>query len=212
MPIGQDKPTLLIITGPQGSGNHLFSKIFALHKDVVGWPELLNTHWLGHKDEPFQHLWIDPSNIDKFDWSKSKYFVTSISTPYVHNKTHAIPKYKEFISKAKNHATIKIGIIGRDKTILKFQQQRVRRGEHTTPLALRAFKELPDLAETFYLSQELFYLYGKDYLKNICNMINFPIDYNNDYIIKIKKDEANKKYISQSVQGPFDEIQGKINY
>ena len=29
--------------------------------------------------------------------------------------------------------------------------------------------------------------------------------------IKIKKNEANKKYISQSVQGPLDEKQGKIN-
>ena len=26
-------PRLLIVTGPQGSGNHLFSKIFALHDE-----------------------------------------------------------------------------------------------------------------------------------------------------------------------------------
>ena len=28
---------ILIITGPQGSGNHLYSKIFAMHPLVNGW-------------------------------------------------------------------------------------------------------------------------------------------------------------------------------
>ena len=31
---------LLIITGPQGSGNHLVSRLFSLHDDVGGWKEL----------------------------------------------------------------------------------------------------------------------------------------------------------------------------
>ena len=83
MPTGQDKPTLLIITGPQGSGNHLFSKIFAIHKEVLGWSALLDTHWLGHSEEMFQPLWHDTDKIKDFDWTQSKYFVTSISTPYV---------------------------------------------------------------------------------------------------------------------------------
>tara|TARA_B100001057_G_C22858147_1_gene953459 strand:+ start:1700 stop:2338 length:639 start_codon:yes stop_codon:yes gene_type:complete len=212
MPTGQDRPTLLIITGPQGSGNHLFSKIFALHPDVLGWSALLDTHWLGHKDEPFQKLWLNTDNINDFDWSQSKYFVTSISTPYVLDKQHAVPKYKEFITKAKAHANIIVGIIGRDKTILKYQQARVRRGDHTTPQAVEEFSKLSDLADTFYLSQELFYLYGKDYLKNICKITNFPIDYNSEHITSIMNNEANEKYIQQSEEGPFDEIQGKINY
>ncbi len=212
MPTGQDKPTLLIITGPQGSGNHLFSKIFAIHKEVLGWSALLDAHWLGHSEEMFQPLWHDTDKIKDFDWTQSKYFVTSISTPYVLNKQHAVPNYKEFITKAKAHANIIVGIIGRDKTILKYQQARVRRGDHTTPQAVEEFSGLSDLADTFYLSQELFYLYGKDYLENICKMTNFPIDYNSEHITNMMNNEANEKYIQQSKEGPFDEIQGKINY
>ena len=116
------------------------------------------------------------------------------------------------ITKAKDYAHIIIGIIGRDKTIIKHQQARVRKGEHTTPQALEQLNKLQDLADTFYVSQELFYLYGKDYLKNICKTINFPIDYNNTYITKLSTNEANEKYIQQTNKGPFDDIQLKINY
>ena len=212
MPTGKDKPTLLIITGPQGSGNHLFSKIFSLHKEVLGWSALYDHEWVGHDQEIFQPLWIDTNKIKDFDWTQSKYFVTSISCPYVLNKQFATPKYEEFITKAKDYAHIIIGIIGRDKTIIKHQQARVRKGEYTTPQALEQLNKLQDLADTFYVSQELFYLYGKDYLKNICKMINFPIDYNNAYITKLATNEANEKYIQIIKKGPFDDIQMKINY
>ena len=212
MPTGKDKPTLLIITGPQGSGNHLFGKIFSLHKEVVGWSALYDHEWVGHDQEIFQQLWNDTDKIKDFNWTQSKYYVTSISCPYVLNKQFATPRYEEFITKAKDYAHIIIGIIGRDKTIIKHQQARVRKGEHTTPQALEQLNKLQDLADTFYVSQELFYLYGKDYLKNICKTINFPIDYNNTYITKLSTNEANEKYIQQTNKGPFDDIQLKINY
>ena len=209
MPTGKDKPTLLIITGPQGSGNHLFSKIFSLHKEVLGWSALYDHEWVGHDQEIFQPYWNNPKTLSDFDWSQSKYYVTSISCPYVLNKKFAIPKYHAFINQAKKYADVQVAIIGRDKNILKHQQIRVRRGEHTTPVALQHLSLLPD---AFYLSQELFFLYGKNYLKNICKLINFPIDYNNVYITKLSKNEANEKYIQQIKKGPFDDIQLKINY
>jgi len=209
MPTGKDKPTLLIITGPQGSGNHLFSKIFSLHKEVLGWSALYDHEWVGHDQEIFQPYWNNPKTLSDFDWSQSKYYVTSISCPYVLNKKFAIPKYHAFINQAKKYADVQVAIIGRDKNILKHQQIRVRRGEHTTPVALQHLSLLPD---AFYLSQELFFLYGKNYLKNICKLINFPIDYNNVYITKLFKNEANKKYIKKIKKGPFDDIQMKINY
>ena len=37
--------TLAVLTGPQGSGNHLWSKIFSLHEDVFGWKSLLDNYW-----------------------------------------------------------------------------------------------------------------------------------------------------------------------
>ena len=33
----ESKPNMLIVTGPQGSGNHLFAKLFNLHPEVYGW-------------------------------------------------------------------------------------------------------------------------------------------------------------------------------
>ena len=46
--------TLAILTGPQGSGNHLWSKIFSLHEDVFGWKSLLDNYWEAHRySEPF---------------------------------------------------------------------------------------------------------------------------------------------------------------
>ena len=71
------KPTLLIITGPQGSGNHLFSKIFSYHKDVYGWNALYKNKWVGHDKEVFQPYWLQPKKLKDFDWTQSKYFVTS---------------------------------------------------------------------------------------------------------------------------------------
>ena len=45
---------MLILTGPQGSGNHMWSKIFALHPSVYGWQELVEEFWIGHDREPFR--------------------------------------------------------------------------------------------------------------------------------------------------------------
>ena len=44
---------LLIVTGPQGSGNHLFSRIFSMHECVGGWKELVDTYWVPSDLENF---------------------------------------------------------------------------------------------------------------------------------------------------------------
>ena len=46
-----EKSNLLIVTGPQGSGNHLFAKLFNLHPDVYGLN--MTRYWQGHDTEPF---------------------------------------------------------------------------------------------------------------------------------------------------------------
>ena len=74
---------ILIITGPQGSGNHLFSKIFALSEQVHGWSALNQQYWIGHDQEPFARYWHDPVLLDQFNWSHD-YYVTSVSCPYVY--------------------------------------------------------------------------------------------------------------------------------
>ena len=45
---------MLIITGPQGAGNHMWAKIFSLHPEVFGWNTLLDNYWESHRfSEPF---------------------------------------------------------------------------------------------------------------------------------------------------------------
>ena len=39
---------MLILTGPQGAGNHLWSKILSLNYEVYGWKCLLDNYWEAH--------------------------------------------------------------------------------------------------------------------------------------------------------------------
>lgn len=201
---------LLIITGPQGSGNHLFSKCLAVHEDVYGWKSLLNTYWEGHHHEPFADAWEDPELLHEFNWSQSDYFVTSVSCPYFKNKQAVVPKYEKFIETAKQYVDqIDVAIIGRDHTILKYQQLRVRK-EHTTQIALDSFKWLFEHQQCSFLSQELLALYKVDYLKQVSKQLDWPIDYLN--VDEILTNDANKKYI-KDVQEYWldDEVHKAVN-
>ena len=126
------KPTLTIITGPQCSGNHLFSKALGQNKNIFVWPSLQEKYWECHDLEPFAEYWKDPSKLNYFDWKHSNYFITSISCPYFDDGVETIPQYNEFIDEAKKFADIQFLIIGIDRNIMKLQQERVR-GKHTTP-------------------------------------------------------------------------------
>ena len=201
---------LLIITGPQGSGNHLFSKCLAVHEDVYGWKSLLNTYWEGHHHEPFADAWEDPELLHEFNWSQSDYFVTSVSCPYFKNKQAVVPNYEKFIKTAKQYVDqIDVAIIGRDQTILEYQQLRVRK-EHTTQIALDSFKWLFEHQQCSFLSQELLALYKVDYLKQVSKQLDWPIDYLN--VDEILTNDANKKYI-KDVQEYWldDEVHKAVN-
>jgi hypothetical protein len=178
------------LTGPQGSGNHLFSKIFAQHPDVNSWTALNDAVWVGHDQEPFAALWKDPELIKTYSWGTHKYHVTSISCPYRDNGVDAWPKYKEFIQGLQSsNIDVKIAIIGRDQNILAYQEQRLR-SRVTYPDFL---ERLPYLMEynPVFLSQELAYLYKESYIKQISQQLDFPIRYNQD----IFAEDANKKYL-----------------
>jgi len=67
---------MLILTGPQGAGNHLWSKIFSLHPEVYGWKTLLDNYWEAHRfAEPFAQHWKDHSLLSTFDWTQSDYYL-----------------------------------------------------------------------------------------------------------------------------------------
>ena len=196
------KPKLLVLSGPQGSGNHLFAKLFSLHSMVKGW-NMRREEWQGHQEEPFATAWDNPLLLKDKKWDPDVCYVTSISCPYFRNREPHIPKYNEFITEAKKYCDVRIAIIGRDRNILQLQQDRIRGGA-TTPQALSEFKHLPALAPTHYISQELFYLYGHEYLKSLEKQLDFPVAWNYySIIMDYLKTDANKKYVQQA-EGKFD--------
>lgn len=189
---------LLILTGPQGSGNHLFSKCLALHEDVFGWKSLLNTYWEGHHLEPFAEYWEDPSKLADFDWSQSDYYVTSISSPYTRDQQLVAPNYIKFIEHASKYVEqVDVAIIGRDQTILKYQQERVRK-QYTTPQALESFRWLLENQDCTFISQELLQLYKTSYLAQLANQLDWPIAHWDPEVDAIIANDSNVKYIKET--------------
>ena len=186
---------LLLITGPQGAGNHLFSKLLALHPAVYGWKSLNKTYWIGHDQEPFNKFWADSSLWTTTDFGHYQYAFASISVPYVQNGVTVVPDFKKFIAGAESAGwTVEVAIIGRDVNILEEQQTRLRR-RVTMPDMLSALdSELSNL-NTHYISHELVFLYKQRYLKSLSQMLNFPIAHNDAEVDNILKDNANAKYI-----------------
>ena len=194
---------LLIITGPQGSGNHLFAKIFSMHPDVQGWSMAPN-EWQGHHEEPFNQYWQDPVSLKDFVWQKD-YYVTSISCPYYKDRRPQVPKYQEFITEAKKHADLVIAIIGRDRNILHNQELRVR-GQRTYDQALEQFSKLYAMCEDIhFISYELFYLYGSHYVTHLGKRLGFPLINKGSMLDDYLRVDANAKYITQVQHGDFDE-------
>jgi len=200
--------TLLIITGPQGSGNHLFSKIFAQHPAVFAWSALNEEYWVPHDQEPFAEAWHDPFTLPyvKFD----QYAVTSISCPYAYHGNTVEPNYAEFVTTAERLGyTIKLAIIGRDQTVLRYQQERVR-GTYSYP----RFEKYITYLQKFnpvYLSTELLYLYKENYVRSLSKQLDFPIDCDAERIAKILETDPNAKYFVPAPDQELDKIVKKVS-
>jgi hypothetical protein len=185
---------LLIFTGPQGSGNHLWSKIFALHPEVDSWSALLDNYWIPHDQEPFADCWRDPALLKTRDWSKKDYYVTSISCPYIDDTRWAIPNIVSFATQATGCGLqVKIAIIGRDQNIIGHQETRVR-GQPTFEVARENYEKLESW-NPVYLSYELLHLYKDAYLRQISKTLEFPIAHTDARLPEILKDDTNQKYI-----------------
>jgi hypothetical protein len=196
--------TLVIVTGPQGSGNHLFAKLLSLHPDVFGWKSLLENEWEGHDKEPFAKIWDDPIQVNTIDWSH-KYMVTSISCPYFNNGVETIPQYKKVFERlGYKDLSIKLVIIGRDPTILKYQEERVR-GKQTYQMFLDQMPELMKLNPIF-VSPELVHLYRRDYLVYLQNMLKIPVASEDPLIDEILLNDENAKYVKPVEEFYRDEL------
>ena len=191
---------MLILTGPQGAGNHMWSKIFSLHPAVYGWKTLLDNYWEAHRfKEPFCEHWKDHDLLDSFDWNQSRYYFTSISCPLGILEKKWMPDVAGFAERIRsNGINVRIAVVGRDQTILEHQQQRVRH-ESTLPLFL---EQLPKFTDPVFLSYELLYLYRQNYLKSLD--LNIPVAWSDPRVADILESDANARYIHAGTPSILD--------
>ena len=188
---------MLILTGPQGAGNHLWSKIFSLHPEVYGWKSLLDNYWEAHRfAEPFANCWKNHSLLKDFDWTQSEYYFTSISCPLgiVGSDINPVwnPDIVGFAEAVKACGIdVQFAVVGRDQTILANQQTRIRT-QSTLPLFL---EQLSKLHNPIFLSYELLYLYKQNYITSLNNKLGIPVAWDDLRIDGILEDDANAKYI-----------------
>ena len=199
---------LLVLSGPQGSGNHVWSKIFALHPAVFGWQALLDEYWIGHDQEPFSDCWRDPSQLRHFDWSQQDYYLTSISVPYMENGVPTVPDIWAFRDVCEELGfDAKLAIIGRDRNILDHQETRLR-GDRTYQQAIDLYQTLlPD----YYLSYELLQLYREQYLLTLRRQMDFPIAFAHPMIKTIISEDANQKYFQPVEEHWVDDLARKAS-
>jgi hypothetical protein len=188
---------LLIITGPQGSVNHLFSRILSTHPDVGGWKSLLDQYWVPSDLEPFAEYWVYPERLTEAQFTGHDYWLANVSCPFFYDGQRYVPKILEVAQQARGFGVdVKIAIITRDKNINAEQQLRVRK-EITTPIAQEYYYNqlLTSDFPIHFLSNEALFLHREHYLKYISKLVNFPIDYTNPEIFKFISVDPNAKYV-----------------
>ena len=198
---------LLIITGPQGSGNHLFSRVFSTHSDVGGWKSLLDKYWVPSDEEPFAEYWVYPERLTAQQFEGKDYWLANVSCPFFYDGTRYVPKILEVAKRARElELDVQIAIIARDKNINAEQQLRVRK-EHTTPIAQDYYYNvlLNSNFPIHFLSNEALFLHREHYLRYIAKILEFPIDYNNPDIFKFLKEDPNAKYVKHVDEYWLDE-------
>ena len=188
---------LLIVTGPQGSGNHLFSRLLSLHPAVEGWTEMLDQYWVPSDQEPFAEYWVTPELLTQEVFENKDFYFANVSCPFFFDGVRNIPKILEVAERARSFGVeVEIAIVVRDQNINQLQQLRVRK-EHTTPVAQKYYYEtlLPSSFPVHFLDHEAFFLHTTHYLKWVSRVLNFPIAYDNPDIMKFITEDANHKYV-----------------
>lgn len=197
---------MIVLVGPQGSGNHLFSKIFSIHDEVHGWKDSLKPegYFIPHFQEPFVDYWNNIDSINLSIMGGKKYAITSMSNPYMQDFVPKIPEVIKFTRKLESLGIdTQVVIIGRDKNILNVQQTRLRGGPTwgNMHLLIRRLPKMP-----FYVSQELLYLYRRDYIRSLGTWLNFPIAWDSPLVDEILKEDQNAKYIKYAENERTDTI------
>lgn len=188
---------LLIITGPQGSGNHLFSRLLSLHPEVSGWEELKENYWVPSDQEPFADYWVQPELLTVEKFYGHQYHLANVSCPFMYDGVRYVPKILEVAERAKMLGIeVKIAIIVRDQNINAEQQRRVR-GETTTPIAQNYYYNtlLKSNFPVHFLDHEAFFLHKEHYLKWVGQILDFPVELDTVKINQFIDKDANHKYV-----------------
>ena len=177
---------LLIVTGPQGSGNHLFARLFSMHPNVVGWESLHDNYWVPSDEEPFARYWVYPEEL-KFP--EGNFFCANVSVPFFYDGVRQTPKIKEVAYKAISMGVQPIiAVIVRDRNINELQQVRVG-GECTMDIATEYYKDIA----CHFIDHEAFFLYKEKYIEYLGRMLEFPVIKEGiDNFISV---DANHKYV-----------------
>jgi len=189
---------ILVISGPQGTGNHVFSKVLSMHSNVHGWDQLLREYWINHDNAPFKDIWNTPENIDNYDWTEHENYVLSVSGPYVDKDKDGVrhtkyPDYKEVLRRLNEKGNLQVGIIGRDQNITAQNQLR-KRGVESLHNYLNKIEDIMEYRHTF-LSVELLYMFRHQYVKSLDSVLDIPVDYTNQRLHYILNKDPNAKYV-----------------
>ena len=181
------------------------------NKNIFAWPSLQEKYWEGHDLEPFAEYWKYPSRLNRFDWTQSYHYATSISCPYFKDGKPQVPEYLKFIETALLHCEVEVAIIGRDVNILEFQQKRVR-GMETTGFFLEQLEDIYSAqTQISFISQELLYLYKGMYLERVANDLDWPIAFWDPEVEVILEKDANRKYVKRAEEYWLDfEVQKAV--
>lgn len=198
---------LLIVTGPQGSGNHLFSRVFSTHPSVGGWKQLLDEYWVPSDLEPFAEYWVYPERMTAGDFEGYDYWLANVSVPFVYNGIRQTPKILEMARQARKLGIeVTIAIIVRDQNIQAEQQLRVRK-EVTLPIAQEYYYDhlLTSDFPVHFLDNEAFFLHREHYLRWVSKLLKFPVDYSNPDVFKFISEDPNRKYVKHVDEYWLDE-------
>jgi hypothetical protein len=191
---------LLIVTGPQGSGNHVYSRIFSMHPSVHGWKELIDNYWVPSDEETFAEFWVSPEKINKEYFEGQDFFLANVSCPFFYNGVRQVPKIRELADRVKSFGVdVVIAIVVRDKNINSVQQKRVG-GEVTLNTATEYYSSLilDSDHETHFIDHEALFLWKEKYVKYLGKILNFPV-ITDSSVMKFISEDANSKYV-QSIE------------
>jgi len=187
---------LLIITGPQGSGNHIFSRVFSMHSAVRGWEQLKDQYWVPSDEETFAEYWVHPDRLTPAVFDGADYFLANVSVPFFYDGVRQTPHIREVADRARSFGIdVSIAIVVRDATINSVQQQRVG-GAVTLPQAQEYYRKylLYSEHQIYFLDHEALFLWGEYYVNRMAHDMEFPVD--TDRCLTLLDQNPNRKYVT----------------